>query len=40
MYSDALTAEEVSHNLSVTSTEVCNDGIVCDNLELYYNFKS
>ena len=40
VYNDALTAAEVASNYSVTNTSVCGNGIVCDNLKLYYNFAS
>lgn len=39
VYDDALTTDEINHNLNVDDFKVCDTGIVCDNLSLYYNFK-
>ena len=40
VYNDELTSSEINHNYNVNNLEVCNNGIICDNLKLYYNFTS
>ena len=39
IYNDALTESEINYNLTADKTKVCNNGIICDNLKLYYNFE-
>ena len=40
VYNDELTLSEINHNYNVNSSEICNNGIICDNLKLYYNFNT
>ena len=40
VYDDELTLDEIVYNYGVTSHNICDNGIICDNLNLYYNFSS
>ena len=40
VYDDELTLDEIIYNYGVTSHNICDNGIICDNLNLYYNFSS
>ena len=39
IYNDALTESEINYNLTADKSKVCNNGIICDKLKLYYNFE-